>query len=76
MARVSLGGGDADFGAGVDVETAIGGAGNRRTDYVDDPDAQRPLTLRVLESAQSIRGFTGLRDENNGIIAEERALTI
>ena len=48
-AYVVLGG--ADFGAGVDVETAISGARNRRTDDVDDPDAQRPLGLCVLESA-------------------------
>mmetsp|Transcript_4924 Transcript_4924/g.22029 ORF Transcript_4924/g.22029 Transcript_4924/m.22029 type:complete len:263 (-) Transcript_4924:1513-2301(-) len=50
LAGVRLGGRDANLRARVDVDTAIGAAGDGRSDGVDDADAERASLLRVLHS--------------------------
>lgn len=73
---ISLGGRNADFWAGVDVDTAVSEEGDRRTDNVDDTNSQSTALKTVAEGHQRISSLTGLGGENTGIVAENRRLAI
>ena len=58
-----LGGGDADFGAGVGVDGAVGLAGDHGADDVADGDGGRALGDHFFLGGEGVGGFSGLRDE-------------
>jgi hypothetical protein len=73
---VSLGGGNTDFGTGVDVDTAVGEEGDGGTDIVDDTNSQSTALQAVAESHQRVSGLPRLRNEHAGVVTEDRRLAI
>lgn len=73
---VSLGGGDTDFGTGVDVDTTVGLSGHGGADGVDDTETEGTSLQAVSEREDGVSGLTGLRDENADIITENGSLAV
>ena len=58
------------------MHTAVGEKRDGRTDNVDDTHGQGTTLQAVAESHQRVSGLTGLRNENAGIVTEDRGLAI
>ena len=67
---------DTNFGASVDVDTAVGLTRDRRTDSVDDTDAERTSLQAVAESKDRVGSLTTLADEHTDIVTEDRRLPV
>lgn len=76
MRGVGLGGRNTDFGAGVDVHTAVGEEGNAGTNNIDDTDSQGTAVEAVSESHQRVGCFTRLGHKDAGVISEYWRLAI
>ena len=64
-----LGARDADFGAGVEVDAAVGFARDGAADGVDDGEGGEPASFGFAECAQGVGGFAGLaEDEDQGAV--------
>ena len=62
LAGERLGGGDADFRAGVEIDAGIGFAGDGAADDVDDAEANAPFSLAFAQGGEGVGGFAGLAD--------------
>ena len=67
---------DTNFGARVDVDTAVGLTRDRRTDSVDNTDAERTALQAVAESEDGVGGLTTLADEHTNVVTEDRRLPV
>ena len=67
---------DTNFGARVDVDTAVRLTGDCRTDSVDDTNAERTTLQAVAESEDGIGSLTTLADEHANVISEDRRLPV
>lgn len=76
LRSVCLGGGDTDLRTGVNVDTAVGHERDAGTDNVDDTNGQGATLETVAESHERVGGLTGLRDEDAGVVTEDRGLTV
>lgn len=76
LGSVRLGGGNTDFGAGVDVNTTMGEQGDGGTDHVDDTNGQGATLQAIAESHERISSLTRLRDENASVITEDGCLPV
>jgi hypothetical protein len=73
---VSLGRSDSDFRSGVDVNTAVRFARDRRTDDVDDSDVEGTTLEAVSHSEDRVGSFSGLRYENADVVSEDGSLAV
>lgn len=76
LGGVGLGGGNTDFGTGVDVDTAVGEQGDGGADDVDDTDSQGTALQAVAESHERVSSLTRLGNEDAGVVTEDRCLSI
>ena len=58
-----LGGGDADFRAGVHVDAAVVFAGDGAADDVDDGEGAVAAAFGFAQGGQGVGGFAGLRND-------------
>ena len=65
LAGERLGAGDADLRPGVQVDAAVGLAGDRAADDVDDAQRQRALFLGFAQGRQRVGGLAGLADRDH-----------
>ena len=73
LGRERLGAGDADLGAGMEVDPAVGLAGDRAADGVDDRQGRVPAALGLAEGAQRVGGLARLaEDEDQRPVVERR----
>ncbi|KAI3475145.1 hypothetical protein L1887_63506 [Cichorium endivia] len=73
---VGLGGGDADLGAGVDVDTAVSLARHGGADGVDDAETEGAALEAVAEREDGVGGLTGLRDKDADVVTEDGRLAV
>ncbi|KAI9172071.1 proteasome regulatory particle subunit Rpt4 [Paramyrothecium foliicola] len=76
LGGVSLGGGNTDLRAGVDVDTTVGEQGDGRADNVDDTDGEGATLQAVAESHQRIGSLTRLGHEDASVVTEDGSLSI
>jgi hypothetical protein len=76
LGGVSLGRGDTDLRTGVDVDTTVSEERDGGTDNVDDTNGQGTTLQAVAESHEGVSSLTRLRDEDTGVITEDRGLSI
>ena len=62
LRREGLGRGDADFRAGVQVDAAVGLAGDRAADDVADRQRRVALALHFAQRGERVDRFAALRD--------------
>ncbi len=62
LAGEGLGAGDADFRAGVEVDSAVDFAGDGAADGVDDAEAERAFVAAFAEGGEGVGGFAALAD--------------
>ena len=73
LRRERLGAGDPDFGAGVEIDAALGLAGDGAADGVDDGQGRVSPALGFTQGAQGIGRFARLADhEDQRSIVERR----
>lgn len=73
---VGLGRGNSNFRSGVDVDSAVRLAADRRSDGVGDSDGEGSAWFAVSQSHQSVGGLSTLRDEQTDVVTEDWCLTI
>lgn len=76
LGGVGLGGGNTDFGASVDVDTAVGEERDGGTDVVDNTNGQGTALQAVAESHERVSSLTRLRNEHTGVVTEDRSLAV
>ncbi len=73
LRRERLGAGDADLGAGVEVDAAVGLAGDRAADGVDDRQGRVAAPLGLAQRAQGVGRLARLaEDEDQRAVVERR----
>lgn len=73
---IGLGRGNTDFRTSVDVDTAVGEHGDGGSDDVDDTNRQGTALQAVAKGHERVGGFTRLRDEDTGVITEDRSFAV
>lgn len=73
---VGLGRGDTDLRTGVNVDTTVGEEGDGGADDVDDTNSQGTTLQAVAESHEGVGSLTRLRDEDAGVVTEDRSLSV
>lgn len=73
---VGLGGGDTDLGTGVDVDTTVGKERDGGADNVNNTHSQGTTLQAVAESHEGVGSLTRLRDEDAGVVTEDRGLSV
>ena len=76
LGRERLGAGDADLGAGVQVDAAVGLAGDRAADGVDDRQGRMPPPLRLAEGAQRVGRLARLAEDEDERPVVERGVAV
>lgn len=76
LGGVGLGGGHSDLGPSVDVDTALGFAGNGGSDGVGDAEAKSPALQAVAHGQDGVGSFAGLRNKHANIVTEDGGLAI
>lgn len=76
LRSIGLGGGDTNFGTGINVDTAVGKEGDGGTDDVDDTNGQGTTLQAVAQGHEGVSGLTRLGDEDTGVITEDGSLSI
>ena len=71
-----LGRGDADFRAGVQVDAAVGLAGDRAADDVADRQRRMPLALHLAQRGQRVGRLAALRDREQQRVAVDRRVAV
>ena len=71
-----LGAGDADLGAGVEVDAAVGLAGDAAADDVAQRQRRMPLALRFAQGGQRVGRLARLRDGQDDGVAVDRRIAI
>ena len=71
-----LGAGDADFGAGVKIDAAVGLAGDAAADHVAQGQRRMSLALRFAQGGQGVGGFARLRDGQHDRVAVDGRIAI
>ena len=71
-----LGAGDADFRAGVQIDAAVGLAGDAAADHVAQRQRRMPLALRFAQGGQGVGRLAGLRDGQDDGVAVDRRIAI
>jgi hypothetical protein len=73
LAGEGFGGGDADFGAGVGLDSAVGFAGDHGADHVADGEGLGAASLGLALGGDGVGGFARLRDHHrDGVLADDR----
>ena len=73
---VRLGGSDANFRPGVQMDAAVRLAGDGATDGVGHADAERAARLAIAHGLHRVGGFAGLGHEDADVVAEDGRVTI
>ncbi|KXT02277.1 hypothetical protein AC579_8322 [Pseudocercospora musae] len=73
---ICFGGCDTNLWARVDVDTAVGHERDGGTDDVDNTDRQGAALQAVAQSHERVGSLTGLRDEDAGVVTEDRGLAV
>ena len=76
LGRERLGAGDADLGAGVEVDAAVGLAGDRAADGVDDRQRRVPPPLGLAEGAERVGGLARLAEDEDERAVVERGVAV
>ena len=76
LRRERLGGGDADLRAGVQIDAAVGLAGDRAADDVADRQRRMALALHLAEGGQRVGRLAALRDGEQQRVGVERRIAV
>ena len=76
LRRERLGAGDADLGAGVEIDAAVGLAGDRAADRVDDRQGRVSAALGFSQGAQRVRRFARLAQHEDQRPIVERGVAV
>ena len=76
LGRERLGAGDADLGAGVEVDAAVGLAGDRAADGVDDRQSRMPSTLGFSQGAERVGRLARLAQDEDERPIVERCIAV
>src|SRR5579884_2272522 len=71
-----LGAGHADFRAGVQVNAAVGLAGNAATDDIAEGQSRMTFALRLAQRRQRVGGFSRLRDRDDDGVAVDGRIAV
>ncbi len=71
-----FGGGDADFGAYVQVCAAVGGTGDGGSDDVADAIEESSLLLGQLDGRKGVGGFARLRDGDDDVVGMDDGVPV
>ena len=71
-----LGAGDADLGAGVEIDAAVGLAGDGAADGIDDRQRRVPPALRLVESTERIGRLARLAEHEDERPIVERGVAV
>ena len=76
LAGEGLGGGDADFGAHVEVGAAVGGAGDGGADDVADAVDEGAVVLGQLDGGEGVGGLTRLGDGDDHVVGVDDGVAV